>query len=101
MNPYTVLGVEEHADDKTIRKAYLELVKIYPPDREKQRFQIINKAFELIKNENLRYHYRLFNLQVEEESPLAILTSRLIMPHNRKPMNQKKMKEFMLQCLNL
>lgn len=31
MNPYEVLGVDENADDATIKKAYRELVKKYHP----------------------------------------------------------------------
>ena len=37
-DPYALLGVEADADDDTIRRRYLELVKQFPPERHPDKF---------------------------------------------------------------
>ncbi|MBQ6908162.1 MAG: J domain-containing protein [Clostridia bacterium] len=57
MNPYSVLGVPDNADEETVKKAYRELVKKYHPDNYKdnpladlanEKLQEINKAYDMI-----------------------------------------------------
>lgn len=57
MNPYKVLGVSENATPEEIRKAYLDLVKKYHPDRyadgpmkdmANEKLKEINQAYELL-----------------------------------------------------
>ena len=36
--PHQVLGVEPDADDETIRRRYLELVREFPPERNPEKF---------------------------------------------------------------
>ena len=39
MNPFAVLGIEETADDESVRAAYLAAVRRSPPDRDPEGFQ--------------------------------------------------------------
>ena len=57
MNPYKVLGVEDNADEETVKKAYKELVKKYHPDKyvnnpladlAAEKMKEINKAYDMI-----------------------------------------------------
>lgn len=54
MNPYKVLGVSENATQEEIRRAYLELVKKYHPDRY-QGTPFENEANEKMKEINEAY----------------------------------------------
>ena len=101
MNPYAILGISEDAEDQAVRKAYLTLVKRYPPERDEKRFQLINKAFEKIKTEQNRSRYNLFNQEIEGETPITSLLYPSQMPHMRKPLPFEKMKEFLQQCSTL
>ncbi|CAB3407971.1 unnamed protein product [Caenorhabditis bovis] len=60
---YELLGVDRDADDRTIRKAFKKLAIKKHPDRNKDdpnahaEFVKINKAYEVLKDENLRKKY--------------------------------------------
>ena len=68
-DPFAVLDVDEHADDETVRKAYLKLVRTYSPERAPTRFQEIRTAYEQIAERRNRLKYYLF------ESPRPDLPS--------------------------
>jgi DnaJ-class molecular chaperone len=57
---YLMLGLEPDAAEDQIRRRYLELIKIHPPEKAPQRFQDINRAYECIRNRRARIHHRLF-----------------------------------------
>jgi curved DNA-binding protein CbpA len=59
--PYEILEVTEHATDSEIKQAYLQKVKLNPPDRDHEKFQVIHSAYETIKNVTYRQKYTLFN----------------------------------------
>ncbi|WP_341326187.1 J domain-containing protein [Methylotuvimicrobium sp. KM2] len=59
--PYQILGVSEHANDTEIKQAYLNLVKENPPDRDQERFQQIQQAYETIKDSDSRLNLKLFH----------------------------------------
>jgi curved DNA-binding protein CbpA len=51
MSPYHALGVDFDATDKEIREAYLCLVRKHPPEREPERFHVIQQAYGEIREE--------------------------------------------------
>ena len=61
-----VLGVTPDADEQTIRKRYLTLVREYPPDRAPERFKEIRAAYEHLSNPVERWQDELFASRSEE-----------------------------------
>jgi curved DNA-binding protein CbpA len=59
-DPYTILGVEPDADDETIRRRYLELVRQFPPERNAEQFAAVRGAYERLKDLDARVRHRLF-----------------------------------------
>lgn len=59
--PYEILEVTDLASDSEIKQAYLQKVKLNPPDRDHEKFQQIHGAYETIKNATSRENYALFN----------------------------------------
>ena len=60
-SPYEILEVTGHDTDNEIKQAYLQKVKLNPPDRDHEKFQQIHSAYETIKNATSREKYALFN----------------------------------------
>ena len=60
-SPYKLLEVAEQASDSEIKQAYLQKVKLNPPDRDHGKFQQIHDAYETLKNATNRQNYALFN----------------------------------------
>jgi hypothetical protein len=58
-DPFAVLDVAEDADDETIRRRYLALVRLHPPERDPDRFGEIRTAFEAIRGRRDRMRVRL------------------------------------------
>ena len=95
MTPYDYLGIDSNADDKTIRSAYLELIKTYPPDRAPERFKEIANAYETINDEKKRLEYYLFNTDVPIDSPFEALLLHIRQTGKRKPPGFEKLKEIL------
>ncbi len=49
-----VLGVASDADDQAIRQAYLEQVRLHPPDKQPEQFERIRDAYEILRDEQTR-----------------------------------------------
>jgi curved DNA-binding protein CbpA len=69
-DPFQVLGVSVTAGDEAIKKAYLQKVREFPPDREPERFQVIRSAFEVIQTQRNRLHYGLFHAEPPDPNTL-------------------------------
>lgn len=70
---YEILGVSSNADNLTIKKAYRQLVKQYHPDIYKgedrdTKFQEIQKAYDVLSDENKRASYDQNGHQNYEQS---------------------------------
>jgi curved DNA-binding protein CbpA len=63
---YAVLGVAPDADDETIRRRYLELIREFPPEHNAERFAAIRMAYEKVKDIDARVRYRLFEAGRED-----------------------------------
>jgi curved DNA-binding protein CbpA len=59
-NPYEVLGVSPEADDDTIRRRYLELVRQFSPEHHPERFKAVREAYENLRDIYTRLRFRLF-----------------------------------------
>ena len=64
--PYERLGIGNNCDDETVRHAYLEQIRKYPPDRHPEQFQRIQEAFQLIRDEERRLEYDLFDVSLPD-----------------------------------
>lgn len=99
MTPYELLGIVPTADDKTIRSAYLELIKAYPPDREPERFKEIANAYESIKDGKKRLEFYLFNKDIPINRPFEALLFQIQRTGKRKPPGFDMLKELLRQCM--
>lgn len=60
MDPFTVLNLEETADDEAVRAAYLQAIRQSPPDRDPDGFRRIRAAYEAVRDTERRLALRLF-----------------------------------------
>jgi hypothetical protein len=61
-DPFAILDVAEDADDETIKRRYLALVRQHPPEREPERFGEIRAAFEAVEGKRDRLRARLLTI---------------------------------------
>ena len=76
MNFYAVLGIPQHADDETIRRAYRILARRYHPDRgagsSAEKFRQVNEAYEALIDPGSRHSYDLALHWTEGQLPIRI-----------------------------
>ena len=98
MNPYEILRLDNNCDDTSIRKAYLELVKQYPPEQNPEKFKQINSAYSALKDEKSRLQHYLFNKETWIDSPFESLFDHLEPAERRVPPIFEKLKEYLRKC---
>lgn len=49
-----ILGVSADALDDELRAAYLEKVRLHPPDRDAEQFELVRDAYEQLRNPRIR-----------------------------------------------
>lgn len=68
-DPYQVLNLKRQATTEEIKRAYFQTVRQFPPEREPQKFQEIRRAYEQLRDPELRSLTDLFLLQPPPELP--------------------------------
>jgi len=91
-DPYEVLGLPTDADDETIRRRYLELVRENPPERAPARFAEVRAAYDELKNLETRLRKRLF--EVDTHLSIETIIEELACKNPRPRMSLKKMVEM-------
>lgn len=78
-DPLLVLGVSADATPEEIRREYLALVKLYPPDRDPAKFAEIRAAFDQLSDPLEMLRQRLFNTEPTDtiEAIIADTQSKL------------------------
>ena len=66
-----VLGVSTGATEAEVRAAYLERVRLHPPDREPEQFERVRDAYEQLRDPRLRARQALEG--PDPAAPLATL----------------------------
>lgn len=98
MNPYLVLRVLPNASDAEIRRAYLDAIRKYPPERQPERFQAISHAYEQIRDEKNRLKYLLFDRTSPGSTPFEVFLKFCAASPVEKPLDFEAMKEFLRSC---
>ena len=62
-DPYEILGLDRQAGDTAIKRAYFQLVRQFPPEREPEAFRKIRAAYEQLRDPERRARLSLFLLQ--------------------------------------
>lgn len=98
-DPFFLLGVSRESDDETIRKAYLEKIRRWPPEHYPERFQAISQAYSMIQTGKKRLSFQLFHHGLPGLDPLIdTLFSRNT--RGRPTQNELKgwLKESLISC---
>ena len=66
--PHRILELGPDADEASIRRRYLELVREFPPDRAPERFAEIHAAYEAMRDPARRLHAELFHPETKTDS---------------------------------
>jgi curved DNA-binding protein CbpA len=82
LNPYQLLHVTEDATDEEIRKSYLQLVKLYTPDKHPQQFEAIRAAYEKISDLYKRVSFALLSRDLVTKAELftMMVTNDTLLP---------------------
>jgi hypothetical protein len=73
-NPWAILEIDPTASPEEIRRAYLEIIKRYPPDRHPEQFEQVRDAYEAVKDPRHRFRHVLF--LTPPHTPLADLVRK-------------------------
>lgn len=98
MNPYLILGVPFGADDRVIRQAYLDAIRVATPEHDPQRFQALTAAYGQIKDETSRHRYTLFNTTTSGESPLDVFLAAAALSPTPGPPTFETLKDLLRSC---
>ena len=67
MSPYHALALRFPSTDLEVRNAYLRLVRDHPPEREPERFRMIQQAYDTIQTEEKRLRHAVLGLAADAQ----------------------------------
>ncbi len=86
-DPYEVLGVGRDADESTIRRSYLELVRRHSPERDPERFAEVREAYDHLRDPMVSLENRLFKLNTSHTLESMLAEARPSVHDRRLPTN--------------
>ncbi len=98
MDPYEILGIPRDADDDAVRKAYLDLIRRYSPDRHPEEFKRIGAAYETLKDERSRLRYLVLDTDTPGDTPFQVFLRHAAARGKRKPPKYETFKDFLRRC---
>lgn len=75
IDPYRILDVDPGETDESIRAAYLAAIRESPPERDRERFEQVRRAYEAIADHRRRLAHALFDCSLPTIDDLASAVS--------------------------
>ncbi len=71
-NPYLVLAIREDATETAIHDAYRAQLRLYPPETNPERFQMLAEAYAALRDPESRAEIDLFGCLETDDQPQAL-----------------------------
>ena len=98
MNPYLILGVPPDADDRTVRQAYLDKIRVATPERDPRQFQALTAAYTQVQDMTSRRRHILFDTSVPARSLTGAFLDATVLSPTPEPLPLQALKEFLRSC---
>jgi DnaJ-class molecular chaperone len=86
-DPHIVLDLTADADDETIRRRYLEMVRQYSPEHHPEKFAVIRDAYERLRDRDARVRYRL--LEAGRKESIEAIVEEIACRNSRRRVSLK------------
>ncbi len=76
-DPYTILGLErQKVSDEDVRQAYINAIRLCPPENNADAFQRVQAAYDAIKTKRQRIKHDLFDYQFPSAEDIIAQAAR-------------------------